>query len=211
MELNIPLLLYAVVQIVAFFCVLVGTLIVIFRISDPERIVNGYITLWGTTLTVGNSSVYSSSKVIWQMCPGRLMCFRIAQTLAILSILVYGAAFVLGVIMLFCCTLLRWICLTLNIVGAITLGIVWAAMVFTYFTDEGRLCQSLKSFAGYGAGFALLVAAWVLDILNIVFLLLPFHITVFRELDGSNENSDGKSKERSTERSSQEEEDEEYE
>nr|CAJ2466008.1 unnamed protein product [Leishmania braziliensis] len=201
MEWNIPLLVYAVLQIIAFFCVLVATPIVIFRMNEAGSNVTGFISLWGTTFIVGDLSIFSSSSDVWSACPGRLMRFRVAQALAVFSILVYGAAGALGVIMLFCCPLLRWVCLTLNIVGAVTVCVVWAAMVLTYFTDEGRTCPDLQSFTVYGAGFALLVAAWVLDLINIVFLALPFHIVVFRELDGANENLEEKSKRESEVRS----------
>ncbi|CAJ1005068.1 putative Amastin surface glycoprotein, partial [Leishmania naiffi] len=132
--------------------------------------------------------------------------------LAIVSIIVYGTAFVLGVIMLFCCPYLRFLCVALNIVGAVTLCVVWAAMVMTYSVNDQPGCIRENFIALYGKGFILFVVAWALDILNIFALLLPFHITVFRELDGANDKSDGKSKEESQQHNSQrQEEDEEYE
>nr|CAJ2465458.1 unnamed protein product [Leishmania braziliensis] len=100
--------------------------------------------------------------------------FRLAQVLAIISIFVYGTAFVLGFIMLYCCSFFRWICVTLNIVGAVTLCLVWMAMVVTYRTDEEPFCPEEKRYHTYGSGFVLFVLAWLLDFLNIVSLLLPF-------------------------------------
>nr|CAJ2465517.1 unnamed protein product [Leishmania braziliensis] len=206
MEWNIPLLVYAVLQIIAFLLVLVATPLDMFRFNEDGSNVTGFISLWGTTFIVGDLSFFSSSSDVWDLCPDRVMRFRVAQALAVFSILVYGAAGALGVIMLFCCPLLRWICLTLNIVGAVTACVVWAAMVLTYFTNEGRTCPALMTRTKFGVGFALFVVAWVLDLINIVFLALPFHIVVFRQLDGANKNLEGKSKRESEVRSIQREE-----
>ncbi|CAJ1014018.1 putative Amastin surface glycoprotein [Leishmania utingensis] len=73
--------------------------------------------------------------------------------------------------MLLCHYWLRWVCLTLNIVGAVTLCIVWASMVVTYNRNEGLSCPAEKRFFRYGAGFVLFLLAWLLDILNIPVLL----------------------------------------
>ncbi|XQJ30505.1 Amastin surface glycoprotein, putative [Leishmania guyanensis] len=213
MELNIALLIYAVVQFIAFFLVMFATPIDMFVFKPQFR--SGRtpaVTLWGLK-NKGFGTKYSRSIYeLWSDCPGRLMRFRVAQVLAIISILVYGTAFVLGVTMLFCCPYLRFVCVALNIVGAVTLCIVWASMVVTYRNEDPPACIRESFLSNYGAGFVLLVVAWVLDILNIFVLLLPFHITVFRELDGANDKSDETSKGESEERGTQqEEEDEEYE
>ncbi|SYZ65027.1 Amastin_surface_glycoprotein [Leishmania braziliensis MHOM/BR/75/M2904] len=73
--------------------------------------------------------------------------------------------------MLFCCRRLRWVCLALNSVGAVTLWIVWACMAVAYHKNEGPDCEPIKEFYTYGAGFVLLVLVWLLDILNIPVLL----------------------------------------
>ncbi|XQJ30503.1 Amastin surface glycoprotein, putative [Leishmania guyanensis] len=119
------------------------------------------------------------------------MRFRVAEAFAIISILVYGAAFALGVIMLFCCPIGRWICLALNIVGAVAVCVVWATMVVTFFYDEGAFCPALQRFCHYGAGFALFVIAWVLDVLNIFVLVLSIGTTVTTE-SGQVEQTEGK-------------------
>ncbi|AIN97655.1 amastin-like surface protein, putative [Leishmania panamensis] len=208
MEWNLMLLLYAALQFIAFLLVLVATPLDMFRITDNQSIVNGYFSLWGSRQSVGDLSFFSPITILWAACPGRLMRFRVAQALAVLSILVYGAAAVLGVVILFCCPLLRWICVMLNIMGAVTVCVVWAAMVLTYFTDEGRTCPALHSFTVYGVGFALLVAAWVLDLINITFLVVPFHIMLFGKADSAADNLEEKSKGESEEHSSQKEEEE---
>nr|CAJ2471760.1 unnamed protein product [Leishmania braziliensis] len=194
MELNTPLLVYAVLQFIAFFLVLVGTPLDMFRFNSLTRSVTRCLTLWGYKERCSSSSIDSPLNVVWEECPARLRRFHVAQAFAIVSILVYGAAFVLGVIMLFCCSFLRSVCLTLNIVGVATLCVVWVAMTMTFSKDEGGICVDFQSVSHYGAGFALLVTAWVLDILNIFILLLPFHIAVFRELDSANNKSDETSK-----------------
>ncbi|AIN97602.1 amastin-like surface protein, putative [Leishmania panamensis] len=181
MELNIPLLLYAVVQFVAFIFVLVATPIGIFRVTKNHTIAHGVISLWGAKVDTGNSTLFDPISDFWSECPGHLLRFRLAEAFAIISIFVYGAAFVLGVIMLFCGSILRWICLGLNIVGAITVCIVWATMVRSYFNDDGKECPALQSVTVYGAGFALFVAAWVLDVINIFILLLSICTTVTTE------------------------------
>nr|CAJ2465456.1 unnamed protein product [Leishmania braziliensis] len=75
--------------------------------------------------------------------------------------------------MLFCCTYLRFVCLALNIAGAITLCVVWVAMVRTYTGREGPRCLLMESLYSYGPGVVLLLVAWALNILNITTLLLP--------------------------------------
>ncbi|TPP50481.1 Amastin surface glycofamily protein [Leishmania donovani] len=61
----------------------------------------------------------------------------VAAAFAVISIFVYGTAFVLGLIALCCCACLRWVCLALNVAGIATLCIVWASMVVTFNKYEG--------------------------------------------------------------------------
>nr|CAJ2465525.1 unnamed protein product [Leishmania braziliensis] len=209
MEWNLMLLLYAVLQFIAFLLVLVATPLEMFRITDNLSIVSGYYSLWGSGQRVGNLSFFSSSATLWADCPGRLMLFRLAQALAVLSIFVFVAAATLGVVMLFCCPLLRWICVMLNILGAVTVCVVWAAMVLTYFTNEGRTCPALMTLTKFSVGFAILVAAWVLDLINITLLVVPFRIMLFGKADSAAVNLDETSKGKSEEHRSQREEEEE--
>ncbi|TPP51068.1 Amastin surface glycofamily protein [Leishmania donovani] len=130
---SIPVIVYVVLQFVAFFFVLVGTPIDMFRSSNSSVFVGQCITLW-----------------------------------------VYGGAFMLGFILLFCCSLLRWVCLVLNVVGMVTSCIVWAAMAVTYNKTDDRVCLPVKTLGRYGAGFVLFVLAWILDVINIILLLLPY-------------------------------------
>ncbi|XUY37175.1 amastin-like protein [Leishmania panamensis] len=173
---RIGLIVYVFVQFFAFFFVLFGTPIDMFRLigsssSPSEAIVT---TLWGSKKGLFSSGYGLEFTRQWRTCPNRLTRFRVAQAFALISIFVYGAAFVLGVIQLFCCAYLRWVCLALNVVGAVTLCIVWAAMVVTFYTNESFICAEQGRLYTYGSGFVLFVLAWILDIINIVSLLLPF-------------------------------------
>ncbi|CAJ1015400.1 putative Amastin surface glycoprotein [Leishmania utingensis] len=173
---RIGLIVYVVLQFFAFFFVLFGTPIDMFRLrtssSSPSDAV--VTTLWGLKRGVFGSEYGLDYTRQWRTCPNRLTRFRVAQAFALISIFVYGTAFVLGVIQLFCCAYLRWVCLALNVVGAVTLCIVWAAMVVTFYTNESFICAEQGRLYTYGSGFVLFVLAWLLDIINIVFLLLPF-------------------------------------
>ncbi|CAM38424.1 putative amastin-like surface protein [Leishmania braziliensis MHOM/BR/75/M2904] len=172
---RIGLLVYLTVQFFAFLFVLFGTPIDMFRLDQPlDSDVAVVTTLWGLKAGVFSVEYGLSAAEQWKDCPDRLHRFRLAQVLAIISIFVYGTAFVLGFIMLYCCSFFRWICVTLNIVGAVTLCLVWMAMVVTYRTDEEPFCPEEKRYHTYGSGFVLFVLAWLLDFLNIVSLLLPF-------------------------------------
>ncbi|CAJ1019386.1 Amastin surface glycoprotein, putative [Leishmania lindenbergi] len=169
---SIALLIYVVVQCVALFCLLVATPSDIFRMRNgtPE-FPNQCFTLWGFKLDCYSFIYNLFADDQWRPCPARRDRFRVAEGFALISIFVYGAAFVLGVIMMFCCCYLRWVCLALNCFGAVTVCIVWACMVVTYNRDEGRLCPAWRTRATYGAGFFFFLIAWVLDILNIPVLL----------------------------------------
>ncbi|XQJ30458.1 Amastin surface glycoprotein, putative [Leishmania guyanensis] len=169
------ILAYVIVQFFAFFFVLFGTPIDMFRLRNPmDSDIIVVTTLWGLKAGVFNVEYGLSAAEQWNDCPDRLYRFRLAQAFAIISIFVYGIAFVLGFIMLYCCSFFRWVCVTLNIVGAVTLCLVWTAMVMTYITDEEPFCPEEKRYHTYGSGFVLIVLAWILDLLNIVSLLLPF-------------------------------------
>ncbi|XUY37211.1 amastin-like surface protein, putative [Leishmania panamensis] len=181
MEWNIALLLYAVVQFIAFFCVLVATPLDMFRFRVNFFNITGCLTLWGFKDKCSDISHNFTVYRVWDECPGRLRLFRAVEAFAIVSILVYGTAFVLGVVMLFCRLILRWICLGLNIAGAITVCFVWASMVVAFLRDGDGPCPALQIFAQYGVGFALFVVAWVLDIINIFLLVLSIGTTISTE------------------------------
>nr|CAJ2467754.1 unnamed protein product [Leishmania braziliensis]CAJ2467756.1 unnamed protein product [Leishmania braziliensis]CAJ2467758.1 unnamed protein product [Leishmania braziliensis] len=174
MEFTLALLLYVIVQFIAFLFVLMGTPIDMFHLRIGGRFGNTpCITLWGLNEQCYTSRNDISLEQLWMDCPIRRDRFRRAQVFAVISICVYGLAALLGFIALCCCSCLRWVCLALNIAGVATLCVVWASMVRTYEkADENCIREKLISFLG--VGFALLVIAWCLDIINIAFLLLPW-------------------------------------
>ncbi|CAJ1992523.1 amastin-like surface protein [Leishmania donovani] len=174
MAYNITVIVYVVVQFVAFLLVLVGTPLDIFRERNPSSgVSSACITLFGLKGQCSSLLYTRTTDMLWEECPPRIPRFRLAQGCAIISIFVYGGAFMLGFILLFCCSLLRWVCLALNVVGMVTSCIVWAAMARTYNQHDGETCEPMKTSSRYGAGFALFVVAWILDTLNIILLLLP--------------------------------------
>ncbi|CAG9569382.1 amastin-like protein [Leishmania major strain Friedlin] len=172
MACRIGLLLYALLQFLAFLFVLVGTPIDMFRPHNTSRIGNTpCLTLWGYKSECYSTKYDVRSDDLWANCTDRLLQFRVAEALAVISIFVYGLAFILGFTMLFCCFCLRWVCLTLNILGIGTLGVVWALMVVVYYKDDGLDCLRESIDHQLGLGFILFVSSWCLDVLGIIVLL----------------------------------------
>ncbi|AYU82520.1 amastin-like surface protein, putative [Leishmania donovani] len=169
---SVPLILYVVLQFVAFLLLLVGMPIEVFRL----RVAGGStvcITLWGQKLSCTSVGYLFFQEVVWRSCRKRVARFRAAQAFVIISIFVSLAAFIAGVTFLYGISLLRWVCLVLNVVGMVTSCVVWAAMAVTYNKTDDRVCLPVKTLGRYGAGFVLFVLAWILDIINIILLLLP--------------------------------------
>ncbi|CBZ24104.1 putative amastin-like protein [Leishmania mexicana MHOM/GT/2001/U1103] len=167
------MILYALLQFLAFLFVLVATPIDMFRPKGTSRFASTQcLTLWGEKMECFNTVYTRSSDELWANCTDRRIVFRASEALAVISIFVYALAFILGFIMLFCCFCLRWVCLTLNIIGSVTLSVVWVLMVVVYYTDDVNGCQRLMKWFQFGLGFILLVSAWCLDVLGILDLLI---------------------------------------
>ncbi|XQJ30606.1 Amastin surface glycoprotein, putative [Leishmania guyanensis] len=175
MEFNPFIIVYAAIQFIAFLLVVVGTALDMFRLQSRENFEDRpCITLWGLK-PYCNSIVYSlSSDERFSLCPVRRKRFHMAQILAVVSVGVYGTAFALGVIMLYCCLHLRWVCLLLNIVGFVILPIPLALMVLSYKTDENSLCPKLRDDYDFGLVFYIFATAVGMDFIDIVFLLIPW-------------------------------------
>ncbi|CBZ24108.1 putative amastin-like protein [Leishmania mexicana MHOM/GT/2001/U1103] len=176
MAVKLGVIVYVVLQLIAFVFVMIGTGVDMFYIK-PELIVGHRfcVTLWGAKDDCRKPKITLPLDVGWGDCPRVRDNFRLAQVFAIISVFVYGFAFLFGFLLLYCCALFRWLCLALNIVGAVTAGVVWALMVMTYRIQEPK-CQPLSLAYNFGTGFGLFVFAWVLDILNIIFLMLPWQL-----------------------------------
>ncbi|SYZ65285.1 Amastin_surface_glycoprotein [Leishmania braziliensis MHOM/BR/75/M2904] len=175
MEFNPFVIVYSILQFIAFLLVLVGTPLDMFR-SRQRSIFNetSCVLLWGVKRNCSSIVYAATSDDRWVMCPTRRTHFRVARVFAVITIVVYCAAFVLGFIMLCCYAWLRWVCLGLNIVGFVTLAIPLALMVVSYQTDEDLACPQLKRDFNFGIGFSLFAAALCLDAIDIVFLLIPW-------------------------------------
>ncbi|CAJ1007780.1 putative Amastin surface glycoprotein [Leishmania naiffi] len=199
MEWNVALLVYAVVQFIAFFFVLVATPIDMFRAKNGQAL-KGCLTLWGFKDNCSSLTNDVEISTVWDSCSNRLRLFQASGAFAIISIFVYGAAFMLGVVMLLCSSNLRLVCLGLNIVGAFTVCFVWAVMAMTYLTEDGGPCPAMRTLLQYGAGFALLIIAWLLDVINVLFLLLPYNLNALSELDNAVGNTKGEAPENSTQK-----------
>ncbi|TPP50766.1 Amastin surface glycofamily protein [Leishmania donovani] len=173
MAFKLALVVYVVLQFLAFFSLLVGIPLDMFRI-DPSIRFGGRVcvTLWGAKPDCRNVKVGIDVDTRWRYCPTRVKRFHVAQAFAVISVFVYGAAFLFGLFLLWCCSAFRWVCLALNIVGIGTVCVVWVLMVKVYNT-EGEKCLALRRDYVFGAGFGLFLFAWVLDIIDIFFLLLP--------------------------------------
>nr|CAJ2472076.1 unnamed protein product [Leishmania braziliensis]CAJ2472078.1 unnamed protein product [Leishmania braziliensis]CAJ2472080.1 unnamed protein product [Leishmania braziliensis]CAJ2472082.1 unnamed protein product [Leishmania braziliensis]CAJ2472084.1 unnamed protein product [Leishmania braziliensis] len=184
MEFNPFVIVYSILQFIAFLLVLVGTPLDMFR-SRQRSVFNetSCVLLWGVKRNCSSIVYAATSDDRWVMCPTRRTHFRVARVFAVITIVVYCAAFVLGFIMLCCYACLRWVCLGLNIVGFVTLAIPLALMVVSYQTDEDLACPQLKRDFNFGIGFSLFAAALCLDLVNIAFLFIPW----------SHENEEGSS------------------
>ncbi|KAK7197472.1 amastin-like protein [Novymonas esmeraldas] len=176
MACRIGIIIYAILQFVAFVLVLVGTPIDMFREKEVDALGNtACLTLWGAKLKCYSTKYDAKTNDLWANCKPRLTRFRAAEAFALISIVLYGVACLFGFIMLCCCSCFRWICLVFNIVGICTSCVTWACMVEAYYRDQGPgiTCAKFEGSLKYGAGFALFVAGWCVNIINIVFLMLP--------------------------------------
>ncbi|CBZ41042.1 uncharacterized protein [Leishmania mexicana MHOM/GT/2001/U1103] len=175
MAYSVPLILYVIIQFAAFLLVLAGTPSGMFRSGSPSFPGPfGCITLWGLKLTCASVDYNVTIHFFFRNCRNRLNLFRAAQGLAIVTIFVYGAAFILGLILLYGCSFLRWVCLALNIVGIATLCVVWAALAVMYNKTDDPQCSTVREMGyRFGAGFVLFLVSWILDIINTFMLLLP--------------------------------------
>ncbi|CAJ1013942.1 putative Amastin surface glycoprotein [Leishmania utingensis] len=174
MEFTLVFLLYAVLQFIAFLFVLVATPLDMLYDKNGSRFDNRpCVTLWGAKDECYGLTYEMTSDEAWNVCPVRRNRFRAAQAFAIISIFVYGLAAVLGFILLWCCSHLRFVCLALNVTGIVTVGFVWASILVTYYKTEFP-CLRENLYTVLGSGFVLLVMAWCLDIINIVLLLLSW-------------------------------------
>ncbi|CBZ40958.1 uncharacterized protein [Leishmania mexicana MHOM/GT/2001/U1103] len=176
MAVKLGVIVYVVLQLIAFVFVMIGTGVDMFYIKPELIVVHRFcVTLWGGKSNCREPQITLPLDVGWRDCTRVRDNFRLAQAFAIISVIVYGASLLFGFLLLCCCSDFRLLCLAVNIVGAVTAGVVWALMVVTYRIKEPN-CQPLSLAYNFGTGFGLYVCAWVLDILNLIFLMLPWQL-----------------------------------
>ncbi|AYU82389.1 Amastin surface glycoprotein, putative [Leishmania donovani] len=179
MSFRINTVLYAILQFIAFLLVLVATPIDMFRQYPVIISKAACLTLWGSKRSCSGLRYDIDVTSYWVLCPKSRKRWRTAELFAILSIFVYGTAFIFGCIKVYVCGCLRWVCLALNVAGIVTLCVVWGLVVFVYHVPENINCISLKDFNyRFGAGLILFLVAWCLNIINIALLLLPCDASV---------------------------------
>ncbi|AYU81232.1 amastin, putative [Leishmania donovani] len=177
MALKLGVIIYVVLQFIALLCVMIGTGVDMFYLKHgPGSSARVCVTLWGAKSDCRGPKVTNPSDKRWASCPIRRRNFRIGQAFAVITIFVYGLAFLFGFLLLYCCSGFRWLCLALNIVGAVTACVVWAVMAVTYRVNEEPNCTTLNLVYNFGTGFGLFVFAWILGILDIIFLMVPLQI-----------------------------------
>ncbi|CBZ24110.1 putative amastin-like protein [Leishmania mexicana MHOM/GT/2001/U1103] len=187
MAVKLGVIVYVVLQLIAFVLLMIGTGVDMFYIKPDFSF--GWrvcVTLWGGKDDCRKPKITITSDFQWALCPRLRDNFRAAEAFAIISIFVYGFAFLFGFLLLYFCALFRWVCLTLNIVGAVTAGVVWVLMVVTYRIKDPK-CEKLSIAYNFGTGFGLILCAWVLDILDLIFLLVPWQLGESGESEESKE------------------------
>lgn len=184
---------YAVIMLIAFLFVLVGTPIDMFRGKDAKSVSDSFsnkacYTMWGYKEKCYSTKYTEKLKNTYNQCKGRLGLFRAAEAFAIINIILYLLTAILAFIQLCCCRCLRWVCLALSVLG-ITLVITWACMAAVFHTQSdcekvanvssdyclitSPQCGKFSVSSKLGAGFALIVTSWCLDIVAIPFLFIP--------------------------------------
>lgn len=139
------------------------------------------ITLFSLDLNCMHSPHRSLSGFFRKACKARTNYFQAGEAFAIISIFVYFAAFIAGVLQFFRKISITHIIAGVNAAGVITALIVWLVMIHVYNSNDLKQsntllheCQPLKdSNYNLGAGFALIILAWVLNLIAIPFLYIP--------------------------------------
>lgn len=181
MAFHVGIAVYCVMQFIALVFIVVGTPIDMFRAKGVDTFGNkACLTLWGSKEKCYSTTYNTKPSELFAQCTERRDRFRAAEAFAIISIVVYGVAALLGFIQLCCCHCLRWICLMLNILGIFSC-ISWSLMADLYFKNTtssvtwsaSANCYRFSRDYKYGAGFALLIVGWALNFIAILFLAFP--------------------------------------
>ncbi|CAM38633.1 amastin-like protein [Leishmania braziliensis MHOM/BR/75/M2904] len=200
---NVPcragIVMYCVLQLIAFLFLLVGTPTGQFRVPNKVAFSGGScLTVWGLKNKCTSTKWDVRTSNLWAGCPERLKRFHAAEALSVASVVVSALAFLFGVVMLCCCRCLRGLCLVLNILATGCGCAVTALMVDAFYNNHengpaqyNTSCYALRKNGSvtqpqaiadgdpvvtnyaYGAGFAVYIVGWSLCFINILFLMLP--------------------------------------
>nr|ACS87804.1 d-amastin [Angomonas deanei] len=194
---RVGLIIYCIVQFIAFLFTLVGTPIDQFRLNKDDMFSNSpCLTIWGWKTKCISATWNLRTNTLWQNCEDRRDRFRASEGLAIAAIVLSLLATIFGFVMLCCCRCLRWLNLVLNLLATGCGCAVSALMIDAYYNRhdstsvtellQNITCGPLKENAlikgevgtgvthfKYGAGFALYIVGWGLCFINIIFLMLP--------------------------------------
>lgn len=180
---HVFVIIYSILQCIAFLFILVGSPIDQFRAKDTDVFsVKGCLTFWGYKEKCYSLTYNQRPPTLFADCNGRKTRFQAAEAFSIISIALSLLGLIFGFVQLCCCRCLRWVCFVLNLLLVGTVCVCWACMVSEYYnnrsSNDGTAsanvnCIRLKDSSKYGAGFALYVTGWGLCFLNMIFILLP--------------------------------------
>ncbi|CAD2219866.1 amastin-like surface protein-like protein [Angomonas deanei] len=172
-------IIYTILQAIVFIFVLVATPIDMFKpknnnfwITIPGWSPAGRgscYTMWGYK-TDCSSTKYTSKGTAAFGCGRRRNNMNGAAAFAIISIFLTLVALVFG-ILLICKCLGAIVPLILSIIAMVTILISWACVAGVY-TQGFCGGNPYKTNMKYGAGFGLLVTAWCLEVILVIFLIV---------------------------------------
>eukprot|EP00796_Vickermania_ingenoplastis_P006094 gene6093-biopygen3901 len=175
---NFPVI-FTVVELIAMALTVMGTPIQQYNLRGNWRGKKPCYTLWGYKSDCGSIAYDAQGVAAWE-CAKRTHYMNAAAAFAVISIVTAVATVVLGLLMV--CNRFRYIkvlalcCITVSV----ALLICWACLATVY---NSKMCAG-ATFSGtsfsestkYAAGFAVLVAAWCVQILNGIFTALMLFV-----------------------------------
>lgn len=168
---------YIVVECVVFLFALIATPIAQFKL---EGFATMCITMWGLKLKC-DSTKYDARGADAFGCDQAKNNMAAAAAFSILSIVVLLAAIAWGFLLILQKVSFKWIRPILALVATVFLLICWACVAGVY---TSKMCEaadfekySYKEFGyRYGAGFGLMVTAWVLQLLIFAFVCIVMFV-----------------------------------
>ncbi|AYU82442.1 amastin-like protein [Leishmania donovani] len=186
-------IIFGILQFVALLFIAVGTPLAMYMpLNDNAlHIHNGYcISLWGIRDRCLILLYSVSPNDVWAECNGRVGRFKTAQVCAIAGAVILAASMLGSFLDACCCYCIKYVCVLLNLLAAALLAVSWGCMLDCYVHNQGShivgnvdVCTQMRNFTGVdnahpegmqlGAGFALLIAAFVISFVNIFVMFIP--------------------------------------